>query len=216
MLITRLTMTLGLCLSLVACGAVEPPSRNASGEPLAAISPAIAPLPVPSVSVTDVQVVVPRSLRVTEANLFLPSGDIVWREDPAGDRYQQVQTIVQSAMERGVAGMNGPVEAILQVQLVRFHALTEKARKFTGGVHSIAFDMRLVDPATGTPLSDVRRVEADLEAYGGKAAITAMARGETQKRRITDHLAQVIQQVLVDPNSYRNARLGLLQTLNKM
>jgi len=216
MALMRLFAALALGLTLVACGSPDLPSRNASSAPLGSISPAIAPLPVPSISVTGVEVVVPRSLRVSEANRYLPSGDIVWREDPFGDRYTQVQTIVQAAMEQGVAGMSGPMEARLQVQVTRFHALTQKARYTTGGVHSISFDMRLVDPVTGAPLSDIRRIDADLKAYGGQAAIDAMARGETQKLRITRHLAQVIRQVLVDPASYRNARLGILQALNNM
>ena len=91
-------------------------------------------------SINQVQVIVPRALKVSERNSYLPRGDIVWREDPIGDRHAQVQTIVQDAIVRGVTPLNGPVKADVEIVVQRFHALTEKARYTTGGVHSITFD----------------------------------------------------------------------------
>lgn len=209
----------GLILS--ACSAVDMPSRNQPFEPVpdAAINvPAgyeTLPQtdPVPALRVSGVSVTVPRSLTVSEVNSYLPKGDIVWREDPFGDRYAQVQAIVQQAMETGSAGLQGPVDAHLEVELQRFHALTQKARYTTGGIHAISFKMRLTNPATGALLRPERVIDADLKAFGGTRALEAMARGQTQKVRITAHLAKVIRQELERPGSYRNARLGLLQVL---
>ena len=42
----------------------------------------------------------------------------------------------------------------------------------------------------------IRIVEADLDGYGGQDAIDAVARGETQKVRLTRHLAQVVNEEL--------------------
>jgi hypothetical protein len=42
-------------------------------------------------------------------------------------------------------------------------------------------------------------VKADLEAYGGAAAVAADRAGQTQKRRITEHLARVFHDVLSGP-----------------
>lgn len=224
MTIIRNLMMLTLGLSISACAAVDVPSRNAPFEPLPngqlQVPPGYQaqqptdPLLQPSnvtpvvavdalagaapVRVTSVLVRVPRDLQVSEANRYLPRGDIVWREDPLGDRYVQVQTIVQAAMERGVAGLNGPVPVVLDIKITRFHALTEKARYTTGGVHAISFEMAVKHPKTGSLLMPVRKVRADFKAFGGQQALEAMARGQTQKVRITDHLAAVIQQELTN------------------
>lgn len=220
---TLMLLTLGLTVS--ACAAVDVPSRNAPFEPLPStqlqtppgyeLRQPIEPLLVPTdvtpvvaidalgsgalVRVTSVLVRVPRELKVSEANRYLPRGDIVWREDPLGDRYAQVQTIVQAAMERGVSGLDGPIPVVLDVRITRFHALTEKARYTTGGVHAISFEMAVKHPETGALLMPVRKVRADFRALGGQQALEAMARGETQKVRITNHLAAVIQRELSKP-----------------
>lgn len=168
------------------------------------------------VTINSVTVLVPRSLKVSERNSYLPRGDIVWREDPIGDRHAQVQKIVQDAMVRGVSPLSGPVKADLEIVVKRFHALTEKARYTTGGVHAITFDMVLKDPVTGAQLTPPREVRADLEAFGGQQAINAEARGQTQKVRITDHLTWVIQQELTNPEGYENASLGIIQVMNRL
>lgn len=176
---------------------------------------AIAPYESP-VSVNSITVRVPRSLKVSERNSYMPRGDIVWRGDPIGDRHAQVQQIFETALTRGAAQVNGPVKVDIDVQVTRFHALTEKARYTTGGVHAITFDLAVKDPATGQLLMPVRTVRADLEGFGGQQAILADARGETQKVRITQHLSEVIRQELSNPEGYRNASLGFIQMLNSL
>ncbi|MGR3615846.1 MAG: DUF6778 family protein [Paracoccaceae bacterium] len=168
------------------------------------------------VSVNTVTVRVPRSLKVSEANRYLPGGDIVWREDPIGDRHQQVQTIVQNAIVTGVTPLGGPVKVNVDIMVTRFHALTEKARYTTGGVHSIKFDLAITDPATGQLVVPVRTVKADLDAFGGQQALQAEARGLTQKARISNHLSEVIRQELTNPEGYQNANLGFFQLLNNL
>ena len=170
---------------------------------------------LPEVSIAQVTVRVPRSLKVSEANRYLPKGDIVWREDPIGDRHAQVQTIVQAAMERGVAALQGPVEADLEIEVTRFHALTEKARYTTGGVHAISFIMTLRNSETGEVLIPAREIEANFKAYGGQRALLAMSEGRTQKVRITEHLAAVIQQEILRPGTREPYRGGLILALNR-
>lgn len=168
------------------------------------------------VSVHAVQVRVPRSLKVSERNRYLPFGDIVWREDPIGDRHAQVQKIMQDALMHGVTPLEGPGKVDLEVELVRFHAVTEKARYTTGGVHAITFDLTLRDPETGAMVVPQRRIRADLEAYGGQQAVNAEALGVTQKARISEHLSDVIRQELTSPEGYQNAKLGVFQLLNNL
>ncbi len=144
------------------------------------------------VGISDVKVTVSHELRVSEAALFYPVADIVWRGEARGDRYQQVGAIFQESASKASAALEGETKANLEIDVLRFHALTDKARYTVGGVHSISFMMRLKDPQTGVDLIAPRKIKADLKAYGGQDAIAADARGETQKLRITQHLANVI------------------------
>lgn len=168
------------------------------------------------INVAQINVRVPTSLKVSEANRYYPGGDIVWREDPMGNRYSQVSKIMHDAMAAGTAGFQGPVPVILDIEVVRFHALSEKARYTVGGVHHVVFKMLLRDARTGEWLSEPRRIESDLEAFGGQQAINAEARGLTQKVRISGHLAEVIRQEMTEPDGYKNASLGFYQLVNRL
>lgn len=168
------------------------------------------------VRVQNITVTVPRTLTVSEANRYLPAGDIVWRGDPIGDRYDQITTIFDAAMKQGTAELNGAVPVQLDIEVKRFHALTEKARYSTGGVHNINFVLTLRDPATGAVLGAPRTVRADLKAYGGDEALAAEALGQTQKVRITNHLAGVIREELTTAEGFKNPRLGLIQAMNQI
>ncbi|MBE1282369.1 MAG: hypothetical protein GJ676_03565 [Rhodobacteraceae bacterium] len=181
-----------------------------------AITPPVVAAGIAPVSVANVIVRVPRSLKVSERNSYLPRGDIVWREDPIGDRHAQVQKIVQDSIIKGVTPLNGPVKVNVDVLVTRFHALTEKARYTTGGVHSITFDLAILDPATNQPIVPVRTVRADLDAFGGQQALIAESKGLTQKVRITNHLAEVVRQELTKKDGYKNAQLGFYQLLNNL
>ncbi|MFU8776920.1 MAG: DUF6778 family protein [Roseovarius sp.] len=178
-------MLLGLGLS--ACASVDTATRNAPLEASALRAVAV-PLDVQAIRVS-----VPKSLKVSEANSYYPMGDIVWREDGPGDRYAQIKAIFETALARGLGGGEaGGMPVILDVEVTRFHALSEKARYTIGGVHALHFNVTLRNPATGAPYGPSKPVKASFKAYGGQAAIAAEQRGETQKVRITNHLAQVI------------------------
>ena len=92
--------------------------------------------------------------------------------------------------------MAGATPVILDVTAVRFHSLTEKARYTVGGVHNIIFDLTVRRASTGEALAPTRRVEADLPALGGTAAVEADRQGQTQKVRVHAFLQQVIRQEL--------------------
>ncbi|WP_336097173.1 DUF6778 family protein [Roseovarius sp. CH_XMU1461] len=209
MKLIRVMTALFVGLGLSACAMSDTATRNTppGNELIAAPS-------VPALKINRVIVDVPQSLEVSEANRYFPAGDIVWREDPLGDRHAQVKAIVEDAMTKGVAGLDGPTTVDLHIQITRFHALTQKARYTTGGVHDVEFNMTLLHPKTGEPLAPSRFVEAGFKAYGGEAAVAAEARGETQKVRITEHLAQVVRTELTDPEGFKAVRLGLLEMFN--
>ena len=170
---------------------------------------------MPQVRVGEIKVVVPKALTVSEANSYLHKGDIVWRGDPIGDRYAQVTAIFENAMTRGTRSLEGDQAVTLDIVVKRFHALSEKARYSIGGVHNITFDLTVRDAATGAAIMPSREVRADLDALGGSVAIHADSIGQTQKVRITDHLAEVIRQELTQAGGFQNPRLGLLQSINE-
>ncbi|MEX5729203.1 hypothetical protein Ga0609869_002556 [Rhodovulum iodosum] len=145
-------------------------------------------------TVTEVDVTVPRTLTVSEENSYAPEADIVWRGEPRGDRYAQVDRIITEAAEAGARALTGPRPVRLEIDVLRFHALTERARYTlnNAGVHDILFTAQVVDAGTGQPLTPPDRVQADLIAYSGKDALEAEARGETQRVRIVAHVTEVI------------------------
>ena len=168
------------------------------------------------VRVENITIRVPRSLTVSESNGYLPSADIVWRGDPFGDRYAQIGAIFNDAMKKGTAALDGETPVFLDIEVTRFHALTERARYTTGGVHNINFNVTLRHAVTNAPLGTTRRVRADLAAFGGSQALAAEARGGTQKVRITNMLAEAIRQELTTAEGYKNPKLGIIQAMNQI
>ena len=149
-------------------------------------------------NVVRLDVVVPGALSVAEENALYPGADIVWRGDPPGDRYAQVAAIVEDGMGRGLTGLEGTQDVIVQIQMERFHSLTERARYSVGGVHSIRFLATVFDAETREIIEGPRRVQADLDAFRGQQALDADAAGQTPKVRITDHLEGVASDLYPD------------------
>lgn len=183
---TALMMALGLGLS--ACASVDTATRNAPMDQLTTEMAA----PAPSFSLAGFDVNVPLTLKVSEANSYYPGGDIVWRGDPFGNRYEQVGALFEDAIKLGGAPLDGAMPVVVEIEVHRFHALTEKTRYSVGGIHSIEFTMTIRDPQTGAVVRGPREIKADLVGYGGSKALQAEARGLTQKYRITQHLAKVV------------------------
>lgn len=194
----RLIAMAMLGLSVSACATTQTATRNV---PLDQGAMAMA-APAPSYDVTGVQVTVPATLEVSEANSYYPSGDIVWRGDARGNRHAQVEAIFEQSADLGLSGMAGAMPVEVEIVVKRFHALTEKTRYTIGGVHSITFDVTLRDPVSGAVLRGPREIRADLEGYGGQQAVEAEAKGLTQKYRITQHLARVIREELTQASGY--------------
>lgn len=227
----RMSALAALVLAVAGCASTGEVSRNAPIDSTTLLAPGqVQPASLPGdiaapktglaalgpLHVTGVRVSVPRSLEVDERNRYYPSGDIVWREDPIGDRHEQVAVIVRDALEAGTSPLKEGRAVTLDVEVSRFHALTEKARYTFGGVHAIQFSYVLRDADTGAALIKPRFIRADFDALGGSAAIAAEAKGITQKVRITQHLAQVISEELVSGRGYVAQDLGFMGALNRL
>ncbi|SEK50655.1 hypothetical protein SAMN05443999_101556 [Roseovarius azorensis] len=189
---------------IAACASGDVSTRNVTPH-----SPGPPPVSA-SLNVQDLVVSVPRTLSVSEANLYYPVADIVWRGDPRGDRRAQVKQIVRDGLSAGIRQMKpGTIPVVVDVEVTRFHSVSEKARYSVGGVHAVHFRYVLRNPDTGEAYAAPKYVRADLNAYGGQRAINAERRGITMKLRIMSHLAKVIQHELSDPEGYHAASMGL-------
>ena len=136
----------------------------------------------------------PQSLVVSEAKTLLPTADIVWREDPLGDRHAQVGKIIQTAVLRGAQGLRGSRPVIIAVTVTRFHALTYEAELSSSdwGVHNIDFTAQVVDARTGEVLLPATAIRAETPAYSGAKMKALRAKGQTQKSIITNHVAATV------------------------
>ncbi|MFK7744053.1 MAG: DUF6778 family protein [Roseobacter sp.] len=218
----KLIMAVVAVAFVAGCASIDTASRNAPFEQSTSANAVdasgfvdpVLERAMPAYDVQAVNVIVPADLLVSEANRYYPSGDIVWREDPPGNRHEQVKAIFETAMAQGTADVQGEVPVVIDVQVMRFHALTEKTRYTIGGVHSIRFGLSIRSAETGLLLEERRVIQADLIGYGGQRALTAERQGLTQKVRITSHLSSVIKTELQDPRGYENPKLGLVQVLN--
>lgn len=191
----RMVALIGLGMTaLSGCATTDVATRNAPFEALAEAVGAEAP--APSMKVVSYEAQVPETLRVSEANSYYPAADIVWRGEPLGDRHQQVKKIFDEALARGTKGSKGEVPVLLEVEVHKFHALTEKARYTIGGRHEIIFVMHFLDPKTREPVAEPRRIDATFEGFGGARAIAAERNGITQRKRIEDHLTAVFRREL--------------------
>ncbi|MEE4345848.1 MAG: DUF6778 family protein [Paracoccaceae bacterium] len=204
----RIVTALILALGLSACSSYDLATRNVVSEDATREATSVAALP--AIKVVDTRIIVPRSLQVSESNSYYPMGDIVWRGDAFGDRYAQIEAILSEGMGLARDGHSGSLPAVVEIELKRFHSLTEKTRYSVGGVHSIRFNLTLRDPKTGAALAPTREIRADLKEYGGDRAMQAEREGLTQKLRVTRHLANVFRAELARPGSMSGNR-GITQ-----
>jgi hypothetical protein len=193
-------LALTLAATLSACGAAAPVSRGQGVDGLT-LATSGARNVVPIYTVDAVDITVPHSLTVSEANSYLPLADIVWRGEPPGNRYAQVASILADGLRAGTIDMKQGPRVTVEVVLTRFHALTEKARYTVGGNHAIHFELTVRDAATGAILDGPRMVVADVKASGGARALAEEQMGRTQRVVIVERLSQIIQRELTTPPS---------------
>ncbi|MBD3765921.1 MAG: hypothetical protein IE927_14660 [Rhodobacterales bacterium] len=200
---SRMIPALAAVALLAACAGGDPATRDAgpAGAPLFSI-PGTAPLDArtvllsPKYDVERIRIEVPETLRVSEANVFYPLADIVWRGEAPGNRHDRVRAILADAAGQATAAMTAGPQVEIVITLRRFHALTEKARIMVGGTHAITFDLEVRDAATGAVLEPARRVHADVAASGGAKAMAEDQMGRTQRVVIVEHLVRVLKREL--------------------
>lgn len=204
MSVIRKLSLIPLLAFLAGCVTAAETSRSLT-PPLTA--PVLAPSETPiavsaraeALSLSAIEILVPRDLTVSEANTFLPQADIVWRGDPPGDRHAQVAGIFHSAAMAAAAGLAEGRPVTMTIEVTRFHGLTEKARFVTGGNYAMQFLLTLRDGESGAVLVGPREVVADLKAWGAETAAQQEAAGISEKMLVTGRLAEVLRQELANP-----------------
>ncbi|MEL7151251.1 MAG: DUF6778 family protein [Pseudomonadota bacterium] len=142
--------------------------------------------------VHNVRVTVPETLTVSDDNTYAPNADIVWHGEVGGDRREQVAAILRDGLTEATSSLSGPRGISVRAQLEHFHAVTPAAvARAPAAVHNIAYVIQIFDDQTGEAITPPERIEADLEAFVGSAAITAAIQGQSQRVRIVDHIASV-------------------------
>ncbi|MFT7059387.1 MAG: hypothetical protein ACJASV_001896 [Pseudorhodobacter sp.] len=190
---------LGLTLGLSACGGADLASRNNNPSGTLSIAAQVASgkrVMTSQYNVTAIDVTVPRSLKVSEGNRYYPLGDIVWRGEPRGDRYSQVQNIFIDAFGMGTSAMKAGPEVIVAAEVTRFHSLSEKARYTIGGVHNMEFTLTVRSAQTGYILDGPRAVVIAVDAAGGGAALAQEQAGRTQRVVVIEALRDGIRREL--------------------
>ncbi|WP_417260928.1 DUF6778 family protein [Celeribacter sp.] len=201
---TKKTLKIAAALLIAAATSACTTETISRATPLGATFGGAAPVDAvmiaPDFRVTKVNVVVPGSLTVSEDNGIKPRADIVWREDPFGNRYEQVKAVMEAGLTSGTRALKGHTPVVLDVQMVRFHAQTERVRYSSlPSKHEIEFLLTVRDANTGAVLVPSHMVNATFDALGGNAAVAADRAGITQKQRIGEHLAGVIVSELSKP-----------------
>jgi hypothetical protein len=182
---------LGLAALIVAgCTPTTDVSRNLA---LTDIGP-VADVPRQNWEFAELIIDVPQSLTVSEANAYKPRADIVWREDPMGDRHAQVAAVMRGGLEPALSSMRGDVPVQIVLEVTRFHAQTERVRYTFGGEHEIEFVYLVRHAETGAILAGPEAVDLTFRAYGGQQALEAEQQGITQRVRITERLVGWVRQ----------------------
>lgn len=205
----RIAAALTSAVLLSACVAPDAAQLVPTGTTLSASVTEKAEAPAVRYRLAGLRVAIPDTLRVSEADRFYPIADIVWRGDPIGDRRAQIRSIFADSAAKAQAGPARGVPAVADIQITRFHALTEKARYTVGGVHSIKFILTLRDPKSNAVLDGPRPVVADVKASGGTRAVAEDAAGRTQRVVIVEDLARVLRRELGEPLPTQVVTYGL-------
>lgn len=194
--LTRLPVVLALALVGLVSACAETEGVSRSGVTTTSTAGTARQAVLPPLNVVRVKVTVPQKLTVSEANLFYPVADIVWRGEARGNRHAQVQRIFTESLDAATARMNSGRAVAVEAQVVRFHSVTEKTRYTVGGVHSLRYLLVVRDAKTGAVIDGPRAISADVPAAGGQKAFEEDQRGRTQRVVIVEALTRSFRQAL--------------------
>jgi hypothetical protein len=189
-------LILGAALAVSGCVSTTDVSRDIGPDTI----PVIENIEFQDWDVAGVEVIVPETLTSSEANTIKPRADIVWREDPIGDRHAQVAALMSAALEPAFAAVDGATPVIVTLNVTRFHAQTQRVRYSNiPSEQEIEFVMTIRHAETGALLSGPTDIDLTFPALGGNDAVTADAQGITQRIRISERLQAWVAEEFIGP-----------------
>lgn len=151
--------------------------------------------------VTETRVEVPDTLSVAmDGDTWVPETDINWWQEEGKtpeDRRAQVGAILREGAEQGLSGLSGSRPVVAELRLLKFHAVTPRARTTCAfgllclGTTPVDFRITLRDPATGEALAS-GLIAARPETVQGSRALTPELSGATDRGRIVAEIAAKI------------------------
>lgn len=175
--------------AVAGCMQTEPVSRNVTPE-LGILAPNTPVLR--SYEVQDVRIVVPQDLTVSEANSIKPRADIVWRGDAMGDRHEQLRVLFEEAASLGAERLDGQIPVVVDLQLTKFHGLTQRTRYNFGGDYDVHFILTVRHALTGEVIEGPRMVEAVLDNPSGDQVVAMEQRGVTERLFVSSFLVATL------------------------
>lgn len=137
--------------------------------------------------VRDVTVSVPETLTTSDENSPIPSADIVWQGEPAGDRRAQVAAILREGITAGSTGLGGKQPVTIAATVTKFHAITPEGERLirtfsNAGVDNIAYTVQVFDARSGAALTQPQAISAPMPASSAsnRAEIVAHIAAVTQ------------------------------------
>ncbi|QXT38090.1 DUF6778 family protein [Gymnodinialimonas ceratoperidinii] len=189
-------LVLGAALAVSGCVGTTDVSRDIGPDTI----PVIENIEIQDWDVAGVEVIVPSDLTSSEANTIKPRADIVWREDPIGDRHAQVAALMSAALEPAFEAVDGATPVIVTLNVSRFHAQTQRVRYSNiPSEQEIEFVMTIRHAETGALLSGPTDVDLTFPALGGNDAVAADAQGITQRIRINERLQAWVAEEFIGP-----------------
>mmetsp|Transcript_2881 Transcript_2881/g.4942 ORF Transcript_2881/g.4942 Transcript_2881/m.4942 type:complete len:209 (-) Transcript_2881:46-672(-) len=191
-------LILGAALAVSGCVGTTDVSRDIGPDTI----PVIENIEIQDWDVAGVEVIVPANLTSSEANTIKPRADIVWREDPIGDRHAQVAALMSAALEPAFEAVDGATPVIVTLNVTRFHAQTQRVRYSNiPSEQEIEFVMTIRHAETGALLSGPTDIDLTFPALGGNDAVAADAQGITQRIRINERLQAWVAEEFIGPVS---------------
>ncbi|MEO1495154.1 MAG: DUF6778 family protein [Pseudomonadota bacterium] len=170
-IIRFLVVALGL-VGLAACGTpTGPVSSNVSGW-----------------SMQDINITFgPEISRTATGTEF--SSNFVWEGDGDGNRKKLVIALFEDAMQDiGREAMTGNRAVAMNVEVTRFHALTQASRLLCCGEHNIRANLSVTDAGSGEVLAEGEDIYLGRVALGGIPGLVAVAAGRDQRVRIRESI----------------------------
>ena len=190
-----LKFTVCMCVLAFVAGCMKTDQVTRNAAPEAGILAPDAPV-LRSYEVRDVRISVPDTLTVSEDNSIKPRADIVWRGDAFGNRHEQITALFENAAAQGAEKLQGQIPVVVDIQMTKFHGLTQRTRYNFGGDYDMQFVLTVIHAVTGEIIEGPRSVRRILDNPSGEEVLAMEMRGITEKIFVNSYLVSMLENEL--------------------